>query len=76
MVWYEIAKPSHVSVLRIGARDPGGAEWSHRRCNGSVIGRISISLTSREHLTLAVTSHGLPRGTEFLGRPVCPWAYK
>jgi hypothetical protein len=29
-MWYVTAKPYRVSVLRIGVRDPGGAEWSHR----------------------------------------------
>ena len=56
------AEPYRVSVLRIGVRDPGVAEWSRRHYTGSVFGRISISLTSRGHLTLAVASHGALRG--------------
>ena len=75
-MWYMIAKPCRVSVLRIGVCDPGGAEWSCRRCTGPALGSVSISLISHEHLTLAVASHGAPRGARASGCSVLPWAYK
>jgi hypothetical protein len=59
-VWYTTTETGCVSVLRNGTRDPGGAEWSCRRCTGSAFGRISISPTSSGHLTLAMTSRGSP----------------
>ena len=69
-------EPYHVSVLRIMVCDLGGAEWSHRCCTGPAFERVLISSTSRGHLTLAMTSHSLPRGVGALGFLVRPWAYK
>ena len=71
-MWYVIAEPCHVSVLRIGVCDPGGTEWSYRCYFGPAFVRVSIFLTSREHLTLVVISRGLPRGTGISGFLVCP----
>ena len=59
-MWYVTAKPCHVCVLCIGVHDPGGTKWSCRRYTSPAFGKVSISLTSREHLTLVVTSHSLP----------------
>ena len=58
------------------ARDLGGTEQSRRRCTGPAFVRVSIFLTLRGHLTLVVTSRGLPHGARVLGCSVCPWAYK
>jgi hypothetical protein len=54
-VWYMTAEFYHLSVLCIGVHDLGGAEWSCQRCTGPTFGRVSISLTSHGHLTLALT---------------------
>ena len=62
-MWYATTKPCRVSVLYIRVCDPGEVELSRRCCTGSTFGRVLISLTSRGHLTLAMTSHGSPRGT-------------
>ena len=76
MAWYVIAEPCHVSVLRIGVREPGGAKWSCRCCTSLAFGKVSICPTSCGHLALALTSHGLPRGAGVSGHLVLPWAYK
>jgi hypothetical protein len=73
---YATIEPYHVSVLRIGVRDLGGAEQSRRRCTGSTFRRILISPTSCRHLTLAVAFHGAPRGVGASGCSVHPRAYK
>jgi hypothetical protein len=62
LTWYVTTESCCVSVSCFGARDPGGAEWSCRPCFGPVFGRVSVSPSSRGHLTLAVASHGAPRG--------------
>ena len=73
---YATAELCHVSVLCIGVRDLGRAEWSHRCCTGSTFRRILITPTSHEHLTLAETSLGLPCSVGILGYSVHSWAYK
>jgi hypothetical protein len=61
-MWYMTTEPCCVSMLCIRVRDPGGTEWSRQRCTGPAFVRVVILLTSRRHLTLAVTSLGSPRG--------------
>ena len=73
MTWYMTAKPYHVSALCFEVRDTGGADWSHQHCTSPAFGRVMIFLTSFEHLTLAVTSHGSPHGMGVLGYLVYPW---
>ena len=76
MMWYVTIEPCYVSVLRIGACDPGGAEWSRRCCTGPAFGRVSISPSTYGHLTLAITSRSSPHGTGIPIYLVHPWAYK
>jgi hypothetical protein len=66
MMWYATAELYYVSVLRFGIRDPGGAKWSHRHCTGPTFGRVSISLISCGHLTLAATFYSSPCGMGIL----------
>jgi hypothetical protein len=61
-MWNIMIEPYHVSVLRIGVRDSGRAEWSRRRSTGLAFVRVSTFLTLHGHLTLAMTSHSSPRG--------------
>ena len=64
---------SHVNVLRAGVHDLGRTEWSHRCCIGSTLRRISIFVTSRGHLTLAVTSRGFAmwhKSFKLFGQPL------
>lgn len=65
-MWYVTNVPCHVSVLCVGARDSGGTERSHRYCTDPSFVRILISLFFRRYLTLAVTSHCLPRDVGIL----------
>jgi hypothetical protein len=67
MAWYMTVEPCCVSVLCLGVRDPSRVEWSRRRCTSPSLGKVLISLTSRGHLTLVVTSCGLPHGARVLG---------
>jgi hypothetical protein len=53
MMLYVTAEPCRVSVLRMGVCDPGGTEWSRRRCTGPAFMRVAIFLTSRGHLTFS-----------------------
>jgi hypothetical protein len=62
-MWYMTAELCHVSVLHIGVHDLGGVKWSCGHYTGPTFGRLSIFLTLREHLTLAMTSCGSPRIT-------------
>jgi hypothetical protein len=50
----------HVKVLCARVHDLDRAEWSCRRCTGSVFWRISISSTSRGLLTPVVPSRCSP----------------
>ena len=69
---YVTAMPCHVSVLRTGVHDLGMSKWSRRCCIGPTFEKVSISLTSCGHLTLAVVSHGSLQGTGALRCSVCP----
>ena len=73
-MWYVTVEPCRVSVLRIRVCDLGGTEWSRRCCTNPAFGRVSIFLTSYGYLTLAMTSHGLPRDVGVLGCSICLWA--
>jgi hypothetical protein len=62
MMWYVTAEPHCVSMPCFRVCDPGGANWSCRPCCVPAFGTVSIFLSSCEHLTLAMASHGAPRG--------------
>ena len=76
MMWYVTVEPYHVSVQRIRVRDQGWTEWSRQCYTGPAFGKVSISPTSRGHLTLAMASHSSPHGVVIHGYLVYPWAYK
>ena len=73
---YVAIKPCRVCVPCVRVRDPGGTERSCRHCTGLAFRKVLFSLTFYGHLSLVLTSHGAPRGTEALGCLVSPWAYK
>ena len=73
MPWYAIAEPCCVSVPCFRVHDPGRTERSHQRYTGPAFERVSISSTSRGHLTLVVTSRGSPSGAGVSGYLVYPW---
>ena len=62
MTWYVTTEPCRVSVPCFEVCDPGGTERSCRCCTGPVFEGVSISPTSRGHLTMAMTSRGSPHG--------------
>ena len=69
-------KPCRVSVPCVGVRDLGKTERSCRRCIGLTFRKVLFSLTFYGHLSLVLTSHGVPHGAEALRCLVSPWAYK
>jgi hypothetical protein len=76
VMWYMVAKPCHVSVLRTRVHDPGRAEQL-RQCYASLTFRkVSNFLFSCGYLLLAVTSRDAPCGEEVSGCSIPFWAYK